>query len=638
MIKLDIVAADVLGLSVGSVGSVHNVCSLDTVTNALEYGSALLKLHGLFVVGSHTNSVDDSVTGNEDFAVGDLNGLVIEVDGQLLLLNHILNSTLVVVVAAIGDIAEHLNDLYLVAVLHQVECQLYADKACAENDDLALGEVEVVVNIDGLMYVCTADAGDLGNNGLGANSSDDNITVFLGSILGSDFGVETNVNIGVLQIAYLLCDVLMQSLLEGNISLAQDSAAQLTGLFAQNDLVAVLGSGEGCLHTGDTAADDHNSLLLCLGQGVICHSLTADFGVDGAVEVTGVHALTVAVEAAHALTDLVNLAGPDLVGEVGIADELTCHVNDVSLAGSEDLFHVVGIAQAAKGTNQGLLDVLLDLGCVLNVDALGIEHADVGTGMSLGGAPYATNGYVDNVSVAVELLSDTASFFDAVAVFNDLRTADTDLNGEILTANSVDLIDSHNSQTAAALGVAAPAVGTGVHIRGHELLQTPAVSAVEGDHAEAGLLCSQSGLAEALDDFLETLLSHSLDLAAHVVVHVNGAPGGLILADVSAQTGLGSGELKLYYRHCAVTGNGACKTGEVIVIASVDVSGPAAAAGLIGVYVDLTGADGGSAAHGLALEVHNSLNTGLAGVQYIGMTGRCTEHSVTENNITDLNG
>jgi len=48
----------------------------------------------------------------------------------------------VVVIAAIGDIAEHFNDLYLVAQILQPQSHLYANEAGAEDDYLAAAGFE----------------------------------------------------------------------------------------------------------------------------------------------------------------------------------------------------------------------------------------------------------------------------------------------------------------------------------------------------------------------------------------------------------------------------------------------------------------------------------------------------------------
>src|SRR5512137_2410337 len=113
--------------------------------------------------------------------------------------------------------------------------------------------------------------------------------------------------------------------------------------------------GESSLHSGYTAANDEYTQLFRRGKGPVHLAFAAYFRIDGANEVTVPHSFGKAVKAAHTLAYLIDTTAPYLVWEIRVADKLTPHVNYIRFTRSEDLLHLIWVAQTADCTDKRFL-------------------------------------------------------------------------------------------------------------------------------------------------------------------------------------------------------------------------------------------------------------------------------------------
>ena len=95
-------------------------------------------------------------------------------------------------------------------------------------------------------------------------------------------------------------------------------------------------------------------------------------------------------------------------------------------------------------------------------------------------------GDVDDVDLAVEQLGKRDALFLGKAALDLLRAAHAVLDEEALAAALADAVDDHERELGAVFDGAAVLVRAGVVERGGELVEQPAVAAVQERHVVAG--------------------------------------------------------------------------------------------------------------------------------------------------------
>ena len=105
--------------------------------------------------------------------------------------------------------------------------------------------------------------------------------------------------------------------------------AEARVLLDEGDVVAAQGRRPRGLHAGGTAADDHD--LLLVGGLLQILVAIAESGVGAALAQEGL-ALVEAGAATGAGPHVLSLAGGQLVGQVGVADEGPVHADEIGLA------------------------------------------------------------------------------------------------------------------------------------------------------------------------------------------------------------------------------------------------------------------------------------------------------------------
>ena len=149
--------------------------------------------------------------------------------------------------------------------------------------------------------------------------------------------------------------------------------AQTAVFLIQRDRVAALGSRDGGVHPAWASADDHDLFGRCRWRAVKALHLAADDGVERTAERAVGQIIVEAGEAAAAAGDIVLAAGERLFRKIGVADRLAGDLDDVRLAGSDDLLHHIRIVQPAQ-CRYRRFDMLFDLLSQVDVAAVLDKH------------------------------------------------------------------------------------------------------------------------------------------------------------------------------------------------------------------------------------------------------------------------
>ena len=307
-------------------------------------------------------------------------------------------------------------------------------------------------------------------------------------------------------------------LLKRHVLLRAQRAAERRRLLIQADAVPALRRRDRRLHAADAAADHDDLLRRGRGRSLEALELVPHHRVKRAAERAVRQVVIEAGVAPAAAVDVVRMPGKRLLGEVRVADRLARQLDQVRLPARDDLFHLVRVIQTAQRRDRGL-HVLFDLFGQIDVASVVAEHRGMRDREHVVVLVDAGRN-VKDVDLSVERLRHLDAVLKAVAALNHLGAAHTELD-RVVPADLADLLDHEQREAHAVLERAAPAVGPMVHARGHELVQQPAVAAVDQDHVEADVLAELRGVREAVRDALDVFLGHRLhgqSLGVHLVV------------------------------------------------------------------------------------------------------------------------
>lgn len=190
------------------------------------------------------------------------------------------------------------------------------------------------------------------------------------------------------------------------------------------------------------------------------------------------------------------------------------------------------IVQAADGCD-GLAHVALDLCSKVNVAAMGLEHGGVGDAERL---LVRAGRDVDEVDVGLYRLGNAHALLQVVASLAELCAAHAELDREERPHGLAHGLGHLDGQATTVLERSAVLVRPVVEQGREELVDEPAMAAVNHEHLEAGALCKPRHVAVGADDVRDLLLRE-------------GANGDAVSADGIRRTPLVKPVLATLVRH-----------------------------------------------------------------------------------------
>lgn len=273
-----------------------------------------------------------------------------------------------------AELVAHLYDVDFLSFVAQAGCQLSAYKAAAENYNLIANLIFLQMVI--LCYehlVRLSETRDRRYHRFTSSAYDKSVRSFLLYICLVYSCVEADINSDLLAPA-LICETqLVHLVLERDSSFALQEAADFVGSFAENDFMTASCSCVGSIESARAAAD-YQYLSLYRSRSDLAESLvlSADERIYSTSSCKCAGAFRHACEAAQAAYDIVSAVFHDLVRKLRVSEEGTSHLNYVSFAGSDDLFHLCRIVESADSSYR-LGNVLLDLSSEIDVSSMVFE-------------------------------------------------------------------------------------------------------------------------------------------------------------------------------------------------------------------------------------------------------------------------
>ena len=170
-------------------------------------------------------------------------------------------------------------------------------------------------------------------------------------------------------------------------------------------------------------------------------------------------------------------------------------------------------------------------------------------------------GDMEQVHLRREQLRDLHALVDIVAAGGELRAAHPELDREARTDRLADGVEHHQSKPAAVFPAPPETVRAVVRLGRHELLEKPAVAAVDDHHAVAAAFRKARGVRVGADDGLDDLLRHLENFHAVgselMVRTVRRHAGAGVLGDKIRDVGVFSAVAELHGGDCPVARDGA---------------------------------------------------------------------------------
>ena len=493
---------------------------------------------------------------------------------------------------------QHLDHVHFPAsVPGQEHPQLQPHQAAAQDDALVPGLFRVVVDFLRPHHVGGVDILHRGLHGPGAQGRDDHVGPQGLRQLRGHGGVQPHLDAGFSDPAFLQVQVVFQRLLEGNIALAAQNAPQPGSLLAENDPVAPQAEGQSSLHAANAAPRHQHGLLLPGRYVKHAIQLVADLRIGGAVENAPQGAVRKAGKAAHAAVDVVLPPGLGFQGQVRVCQALPPQLHDVGPAGGDQFFHHPYVGEGPYGCHGGL-HMLLHLGGVEGIAPVLQEHGGVGA-HACGVVFMVAGGDVQQIHLPIQGLGDGDALIHVIAPRHPLGPGETDLYGHGIAHALAHRFDHRQGEAHPVFQAAAPLVPPRVFPGAHELVEAPAVAPVEGDHLEAHLPGVSRRIGETGDEPFQPAIVKSPHLHAVLPDAVGEAVDKAFLFP---HVGVDTRVVQLHGSHCPVLHDahgGAEHAGLAPYVVAPELEGMAVPRP--GIHHEIPHADGGKAAHGLAL-------------------------------------
>ena len=257
------------------------------------------------------------------------------------------------------------------------------------------------------------------------------------------------------------------------------------------------------------------------------------------------------------------------------------------------------------------------------------------------GALISTGGHVQQIHIGLQDLRDLHAFVQIIALGHELRSREAELDGKAGADSGADRLQDLDRQTAAVLGGAAVLVRAVVKHGREELVDEPAVAAVDHQHLKARPFAEAGNVAVGRDDLGDHLLAHGLVGHAIGAYTIVGAPlvqavGFVLVGHVGS--GEHTGVRKLRAGDGAVAADrvgGIGGLGERIQNALVQTVGMAAVAG---VHHQFGNGDRGAAALGAVFIESLTLGADAAVQLDVRAAHGGGEHAVAIPDVADADG
>ena len=199
--------------------------------------------------------------------------------------------------------------------------------------------------------------------------------------------------------------------------------------------------------------------------------------------------------------------------------------------------------------------MFFDLGREVNVASVVFEHRRMGIAEA---SLIRSGGNVKQVDAGLQCLCDADTLFQIVAALEQLGTAETELDREHRADSGADGIEYLTGEAAAVFQASAVLIGSVVEIRGEELVDQPAMAAVDHDHLETGAFGKACYRSVCLYDLINLLFRQCVDRYAVRACRVGRAPlAHLVLSRLvgHVSSGIHTRVGQLQARNSAVAGN-----------------------------------------------------------------------------------
>ena len=381
-----------------------------------------------------------------------------------------------------------------------------ANQAAAHDDDLPANRDALVKQRRAQHIVVAGNAEHIRRDGIGAHGANDGIHVQRVQEILCHSGVQLHRNAFEFQLMGLPFGKLVQEMLEILMGCELQGAAQGVAGLIQRHLMASFGTGDGRLHTARAASDDRHLVLAGGREHVLDLVFLPDHRINGAYDISGLHHLSLAGEAAQAPPDLVGAALPNLGGKHGVRHQRPAQGNQIRLTVFQNGFHLIRVAKGTDAGN-GLLHSFLHSLRQIDVDAVGYKHARMHQDPGIEVFHDAGRDVV-KIHIGLQQLADFHAFGKVIAVLRQLRAGDADLN-ETFRRALPNGLEHLNDEPAAVFPAAAVLVGAVIAQLGEELSQEPPVTAVNGQNVESCCCAVCGGAAVAADDVVHQLAVHT---------------------------------------------------------------------------------------------------------------------------------
>ena len=270
----------------------------------------------------------------------------------------------------------------------------------------------------------------------------------------------------------------------------------------------------------------------------------------------------VTLHTADALLDLVFTACTCLDRQILIREGLSGNVNNICTAGSEHLFHLLRMGEGADSRYIGFY-MFFDFPGIFGIGAVRKEHARMRYRDGSHGL-VGPRGDVDDVHIIVERHCKSHALVDVIAVVvhhGHLGTAHAYFNREVRTDRTANRLRYGNRKTHTVLQAAAPFVRAVVQAGGHELVQEPAVAAVNSDHTESLPLNKRCGIPERFDYLIDDLLRHFENMIEGLVISGGFVHGRRTVNFIQAAR-IHAAVVEFHRGDASVPGDGLCHCGK----------------------------------------------------------------------------